>query len=134
MRSTPMLLLAAGCILLAATARADDAAKKYEPRVAFAETDKNRDGAVDHEEFHARIVEIFFATDANKDGYLGGEELKQLAFPDDFTADDKDHDGRVSMREFLRVRFVDFDHADTDHDGVLSVEEVTAAFEGRRPR
>ncbi len=61
-------------------------------------------------------------------------ELKQLTFPDDFTKDDKDGDGRVSLREFLRVRFHDYDLADKNDDGVLSLEEVVAAYEGRKPR
>ena len=100
----------------------------------LAETDTNKDGVVDHLEFQMRIEEVFFSADRNKDGFLDAEELKQLAFPDDFTDDDKDRDGRVSMREFLRVRFHDYDVADTNHDGVLSLDEVVAAFEGRKRR
>src|SRR6266436_8119035 len=66
--------------------------------------------------------------------FLDARELKQLTFPDDFTKDDKDGDGRVSLREFLRVRFHDYDLADKNDDGVLSLEEVVAAYEGRKPR
>ena len=116
-----------------ADAPASDA-KRYDPRAAFAEADQNHDGAIDHEEFHERIVEVFFSADRNKDGYLDVTEMKVLLFPDAFTVDDKDADGRVSMREFLRVRFQDFIKSDRNDDGVLSVEEVTAAFEGRRAR
>ena len=134
MRMTAILSVAAGLALAGAPARADDQAKKYDPRAAFAEADSNRDGVIDHEEFHERIVEVFYSTDVNKDGFLDSTELKQLAFPDDFTADDKDRDGRVSMREFLRVRFIDFTQADTDHDGVLSVDEVIVAYEGKKRR
>ena len=38
------------------------------------------------------------------------------------------------MREFLRVRIRDFDAADTNDDGELSLEEVVAAYEGRKHR
>ena len=110
----------------------EDTATKYDPRAAFAEADTNHDGVVDHEEFHVRITEVFFSADRNKDGFLDAKELKQLAFPDDFTTDDKDADGRVSMREFMRVRLRDFTTSDKNDDGVLSVEEVVAAYEGRR--
>ena len=110
MRVTAILIVAACLVLGGSRARGDDSARKQDPRAAFAETD------------------------TNKDGFLEAEELKQLAFPDDFTDDDKDRDGRVSMREFLRVRFHDYDVADTDHDGVLSLDEVIAAFEGRKRR
>ena len=133
MRAT-VLIVAAGLALAGSPTRGDDAARKHDPRAAFAEADTNRDGVVDRAEFQARITEVFYSADRNKDGFLDPEELKQLAFPDDFTADDKDRDGRVSMREFLRVRFHDFDAADTNDDGVLSLDEVVAAFEGRKHR
>ena len=134
MRVTAMLIVIGGLTVAVLPARADDAAPKHDPRVAFAETDINQDGVVDHAEFQARITEVFFSADRNKDGFLDPQELKQLAFPDDFTADDKDRDGRVSMREFLRVRFHDYEVADVDQDGVLSLDEVVAAFEGRKRR
>jgi Ca2+-binding EF-hand superfamily protein len=134
MRVTGTLLVAAGIALLGALARADDGARKYDPRAAFAETDSNQDGEVDRGEFHARIVEIFYSADANKDGFLDPTELKRLAFPEDFTENDKDRDGRVAMREFLRVRFHDFDVADTNDDGVLSLDEVVSAYEGKKRR
>ena len=134
MRMIGTLIVAAGLALAGSGARADDPAKKYDPRAAFAEADTNHDGVVDHEEFHERIVEIFYSADANKDGFLDAEELKRLAFPEDFTADDKDRDGRVSMREFLRVRFHDYEVTDTNDDGVLSLDEVIAAYEGKKRR
>ena len=134
MRTTGILIAVAALALAVLPARGNDVAKKHDPRVAFAETDTNHDGVVDHEEYQVRIVEIFYATDANKDGFLDTQELTHLTFPDDFTADDKDRDGRVSLREFLRVRFHDYDVADKNDDGALSLEEVVAAFEGRKPR
>ena len=134
MRVTGTLIVAVVLAFVTFPARADDAAKKHDPRAAFAEADTNHDGVVDHAEFQERITEVFYSADANKDGFLDAVELKQLAFPEDFTEDDKDRDGRVSMREFLRVRFHDYDVADTDHDGVLSLEEVVAAFEGKKRR
>jgi Ca2+-binding EF-hand superfamily protein len=74
---------------------------------------------------------VFYAADANKDGFLDPTELKQLAFPDDFREDDKDRNGRVSLREFLRVRFADFPKADRDDDGMLSIDEVVTTWEGK---
>jgi len=124
-----------GTVIIAAAfaafspASADENAKKYDPRAAFAEADTNHDGVVDHEEFHERIVEVFYSADANKDGVLDAVELKQLTFPDDFK---KDPAGRVTLREFLRVRFHDYDVADKNHDGVLSLDEVVAAYETKK--
>jgi Ca2+-binding EF-hand superfamily protein len=128
------VLVVAGIVLAVVPVLADDAARKDDPRAAFAESDLNRDGLIDRGEFQTRMVEVFYAADVNKDGFLDPTELKRLAFPEDFTDDDKDHDGRVTMREFLRVRIRDFDAADTNDDGELSLEEVVAAYEGKKHR
>jgi hypothetical protein len=134
MRVISALVVATGIALAVVPVRADDAARKSDPRAAFAESDLNHDGSIDHGEFQTRMVEVFYAADVNKDGFLDPTELKRLAFPEDFTEDDKDRDGRVAMREFLRVRFHDFDLADTNDDGELSLEEVVAAYEGKKHR
>lgn len=134
MRVTGTVIVAAGLALAGTLVHADEQAKTYDPRAAFAESDTNHDRVVDHEEFHARIVEVFYSADANKDGFLDATELKQLAFPEDFTANDKDRDGRVAMREFLRIRFDDYDVADKNGDGVLSIDEVVAVYEVKKSR
>jgi len=117
--------------LAAAPAFAEEAAKQPQnPRAAFAETDENSDGRVDREEFHHRMVEIFFHGDRDKDGHMTPEELAgAVEFPKDFENADRNADGRISLYEFIQVRFATFDEVDADHDGVLSVEEVVEAFE-----
>jgi hypothetical protein len=116
--------------LAAAPALAEEAPKAHDPRAAFAETDENADGRVDREEFHHRMVEIFFHGDRDKDGYMTGAELAAaVEFPKDFENADRDGDGRISLYEFIQVRFATFDEVDADHDGVLAVEEVVEAFE-----
>lgn len=128
------VIVAAGLALAGTCVRAEERAKTYDPRAAFAESDTNRDGVVDHGEFHARIVEVFFSADGDKDGFLDAIELKRLVFPEDFTANDKDRDGRVAMREFLRVRLGDYEAADKNDDGVLSIDEVIAVYEVKQSR
>jgi Ca2+-binding EF-hand superfamily protein len=102
----------------------------HDPRAAFAETDANRDGKLDRQEFHERMVEVFFHGDRDKDGFMVWDELVPVvAFPEDFRAADRDGDGRYSLYEFIRVRFDDYDVVDTDQDGLLSLAEVVAVFE-----
>ena len=107
-----------------------DERPSHDPRVAHQQADTNDDGQIDRAEFHARMVEIFFHGDSNKDGYMVWAELeKAVALSDDFRDADRNGDGRYSLYEFIEVRFHDFALVDTDHDGLLSVEEVVTVFE-----
>lgn len=126
-RIAPLLIAIISCIGFGALA---DDRPTHDPRAAHQETDTNGDGQVDRAEFNARMVEIFFHGDANKDGYMTPAELeKTVPFPDDFRDADRDGDGRYSLYEFIEVRFYDFRLVDTNDDGLLSVEEVVVIFE-----
>ena len=126
--------LASATLMLTRTTWADSPAKPYDPRAAFAETDTNKDGAIDIEEFHVRLVEVFYAADTNKDGYLSSDEYERLPFSGSFKDADSNGDGRVSLPEFVSIRFRQFEDADSNHDTQLSVEEVVTAYEGRKPQ
>jgi Ca2+-binding EF-hand superfamily protein len=127
-----LCVLPALLALATTTSFADEPAKSHDPRAAFSETDKNKDGTIDREEFHQRVMEIFFFGDTDKDGYLSQAELVAVVvFPDDFADADRNGDGRYSYPEFVHVRFVTFEEVDEDDDGQLSVEEVLDAYEVR---
>jgi EF-hand domain pair/EF hand len=103
-----------------------------DPRAAFAITDKNGDGQIDHAEFQQRVVDVFYFADKDKDGLAKRGEMGVWDEQALFDRADKDGDGQISVKEFVAARFEDFEQADTDHSGTLSVEEVVAEFE-RRP-
>lgn len=125
-------LLVAHLALAAPAAFAEEPAQRHDPRAAFGETDQNADGRVDRAEFHHRMVEIFFHGDRDKNGYMTSEELAgAVEFPKDFEKADRDGDDRISLYEFVQVRFATFDEVDTNTDGLLSVDEVVEAFEVR---
>lgn len=128
------LLLASMTLMLTSGAWAADQGKPYDPRAAFAESDTNKDGAIDLEEFHVRLVEIFYNADTNKDGFLSIDEYERLPFSGAFKDADANGDGRTSLPEFVRIRFQQFEAADTNHDGELSLEEVVVSYEGRKPK
>jgi len=128
------ILLASLMLVVNGGAWADEPAKTFDPRAAFAETDKNGDGQIEHDEFYERLVDVFFGADTNKDGFLGPDEYRQLPFSRAFKEADANGDGRASLPEFVRVRFRQFEVADTTHDGELSLDEVLVTYEeGKKP-
>jgi Ca2+-binding EF-hand superfamily protein len=132
LRPTPLLLLAATLGAAAPAARAGEDLPRHDPKLAFAEADENGDGRIDRPEFVARLVEVFFHGDTDKDGFLSfGEMERVVAFPEDFRGADRSGDGRISMAEFLKVRAGTFDETDADADGLLSLEEVVAVYDRR---
>jgi len=128
------LVLASTTPILTSGAWAAEQGKPYDPRAAFAETDTTKDGAIDLEEFHVRLVEIFYSADTNKEGFLSVDEYGRLPFSGAFKDADANGDGRVSLPEFVRIRFQQFEAADTNHDGELSLDEVVISYEGRKPK
>src|SRR5262249_36916660 len=117
MRTAYPSLLLASLAFLCGSAWAADQAKPVDPRAVFAEADTNKDGKIDIEELHVRLVEVFYNADTNKDGFLSVDEYERLPFSGSFKDADHDGDGRISLREFVRVRYQQFEEADTDHDG-----------------
>jgi Ca2+-binding EF-hand superfamily protein len=128
MRVVSMLSLT-GILFLPVLASAQGALPTHDPRAAFAAADKNHDGRIDHEEFHHRIVQIFYFADDDRDGYVSNGQLKTFDEASLFVIADLDGDGRLSLYEFINARFVNFREADDDASGTLSVEEVVSAFE-----
>lgn len=124
-----ILAVVAGLALAAPVAVAQQA---YDAKAAFTETDKNGDGAIEIDEFHERLVDIFFLGDADRDGFFTEAEFVQVVvIKEDFAQVDANKDGKVSKREFVAARLPMFLTIDTDDDGALSLTEVTAAYEGR---
>ena len=129
-RSTAFI--ASSLLVVGAFAARAQEAPTYDVKKAFAETDKNGDGSIEIDEFHERLVDIFFLGDVDKDGFLSEEEfVKVVVIKEDFAKVDKDGDGKVSKREFVSARLPVFIAMDTDKDGSLSLAEVEAAFAGR---
>jgi Ca2+-binding EF-hand superfamily protein len=90
---------------------------------AFEETDRNRDGGIDREEFHRRTVEVFYFLDVNRDGVLETTEVVNIR-TESFRGADRDNDGKLSLQEYLNARFKDFEAMDANGDGAVTVDEL----------
>ena len=101
-----------------------------EARTAHAKSDRNADGKIDREEFHIRMVEIFYLSDADRDGFLVLVELQKIDEDMVFEPADANADGKVTLSEYVDQRFESFHEADVNSDGRLSVDEVIDAYEG----
>jgi len=131
MRTTRILaaVMAATLVLVAGAHAQVTPTSSYDPKAAFAQTDQNADGSVDLEEFHQRIVDVFYYADTDKDGFLSVTELQQLPASEPMNDADKNADGKVTLREFVRIRFLQFQSTDTDHDGELTLTEVLIVYQ-----
>ena len=128
------IALAAAACLHAGAAIAQDAAK-YDTKAAFAESDENADGVIDPAELYARLTEVFFVADANKDGTLEVSEYDAaVALPGNFGKADANGDGKVTLQEFFRERTAIWSEADKNGDGALTLEEVDAAWHAGKPK
>jgi hypothetical protein len=89
----------------------------------FAVTDTNRDGRISPAEYRARMVEVFFFLDRNKDGALVKDEIPG-ASDAAVRAADRNGDGRLSVAEYSDARMKDYEAADQNRDGALTPNET----------
>jgi Ca2+-binding EF-hand superfamily protein len=124
------LLVAASvlvCPALSLAQTAPPAKTETEARAArFAAADRNGDGRIDRSEYYDMMMEIFFFSDDNRDGYLEITEIGGVP-QQAFGAADADHDAKLTAAEYENARFEEFTAIDANHDGVLTLTEVEAA-------
>ncbi len=93
-------------------------------KTAFAAIDTSGNGAINAEEWDKASFALFHAADKNGNNFIDADELQGSAIAQDtFLRADTDHDGRLSVSEFMEVRRAIFQVADIDRDGNLSPVE-----------
>jgi hypothetical protein len=74
-------------------------------------------------------LKYFNEVDSDHDGITEKEELADLAKDPEFSDNDFDKSGGLSVLELVKEKLGDFDVADTNSDGLLSLDEVKKYYE-----
>ena len=93
-------------------------------KTAFDELDASHNGAISADEWDRASFILFHAADKNNDNFIDRSELAGSGIAEEtFAQADTDHDGRLSVGEFMALRRAIFRVADIDHDDTLSLVE-----------
>ncbi|MSU22650.1 MAG: hypothetical protein EXS32_02390 [Opitutus sp.] len=93
-------------------------------KLAFDALDTTRNGAINEEEWDRASFALFRAADKNNNNFIDAAELADSTIAQDtFLRADTDHDGRLSVGEFMELRRAIFRIADIDHDDSLNFVE-----------
>lgn len=93
-------------------------------KTAFAAIDTTGNGAINADEWDRASFALFHAADKNGNTFIDADELQGSAIAQDtFLRADTDHDGRLSVSEFMELRRAIFRLADIDHDDSLTFVE-----------
>jgi len=91
---------------------------------AFRLMDTTQNDAISPAEWKRAAFALFRAADKNNNDFIDGDELKGSTIAQDtFLRADTNHDGRLSVDEFMELRRQLFAVADLDHDDYLTYVE-----------
>lgn len=113
--------------MLSVSARAD----LSDVVVLFVKADHNGDRFLSKAEVIATTMLQFNQVDSDQDGQLEKSEVADLVDNAEFSDNDADKSGSLSLKEVIDEKLADFQSADTDADGKLSFEEVKAAYDAQ---
>lgn len=100
--------------------------------ILFVNVDQDGDMVLNKGEVLLIAIRQFNLSDSDRDGMLEKQEVGKLASDPEFSDNDANKDGGLSIEEVITEKLADFKSADTNNDGVLTVIEVKKFYENKK--
>ena len=127
-----VVLAVTAVALLALSPATPVKADMTELEIIFVKGDQNGDLVLNKAEVLLITIRQFNLTDSDRDGMLEKQEVGELASDPEFSDNDTNKDGALSIEEVIAEKLADFKTADTNSDGVLTVIEVKTFYENKK--
>ena len=96
--------------------------------VVFVKADENGDLALSKGEVLMIAIRQFQIADANGDEILEAQEIGELATDPEFSDNDSDKSGSLSIEEMIEEKLADFERIDMNDDGSLTLDELEKTY------
>jgi len=96
--------------------------------IIFVKADENGDLMLSKGEVLRVAIEQFRIADADGDDMIEADEAGDMVADAEFSDNDADKDGSISIEEMIEEKLADFARIDENSDGALSLEELQAAY------
>jgi hypothetical protein len=103
-------------------------AEMTDVEIILVKADRNDDSALSKAEVLQIAIEQFGIADIDGDGMLEKEEAGDMAADPEFSDNDSNKDGSLSIDEMIEEKLADFASIDTNSDGLLSLDELNAKY------
>jgi len=107
-------------------------AEMTELEIIFIKADQDGDLVLNKGEVLLIAITQFSLADSDRDNMLEKQEVGDLASDPEFSDNDANKDGGLSIEEVIEEKLADFKSADTNSDGVLTIIEVKKFYEGKK--
>jgi hypothetical protein len=117
---------------LALTAITPVKAEMSNLEILFVKVDQNGDLVLNKGEVLLVTITQFNLANSDRDNMLEKQEVGDLATHPEFSDNDTNKDGSLSIEEIIAEKLADFKAADTNNDGVLTIIEVKTFYENKK--
>jgi EF hand len=122
-------IMAAAVAAILAGAAGTASAQVTDVEVGLIKADVNGDQMLSMGEVMLDAMQGFVASDLDGDGVLEATEVgEEMAADPEFSDNDADKSGGLTVDEVVEEKIADFKAIDTNGDGLLSLEELNAVY------